>query len=255
MQRRRFLQLSLIGMAGALASCVPATPLATPAPATPISLSKGTPAVTRAPSSVPPGTILGNQDAPGFYVRYYKSFPALDPAKWALEITGLVIAPLSLTLEEIEAKLPRQEQSSRMKCVEGWSSRASWGGFTYTSLAGLVKPKPEASHVRFSCADGYWEDLAISELQKPRALFVTHMNGEPLPGGHGAPLRMIVPWLYGYKGAKAVTQLEFTAQGERGYWSTVGPYTVDGAILAGSDYPLDLPGDSRNVGAGEVTAY
>ena len=164
-------------------------------------------------------------------------------------------APLTLTLQEIEEKLPRQEQDSRMKCVEGWSSRANWGGFTYAGLAGLVRPKPEANYVLFHCADGYWEELAISELQKPRALFVTHMNGAPLPADHGAPLRMIVPWLYGYKGAKAVTRLEFTAQGDKGYWSTVGPYTVDGTILAGSDYPLDLPGGSRNVGAGEVTAY
>jgi sulfoxide reductase catalytic subunit YedY len=109
--------------------------------------------------------------------------------------------------------------------------------------------------VRFSCADGYWEDLPLSELQKPPALFVTYMNGDPLPAQYGAPLRIIVPWLYGYKGAKAVTKLEFTANGDKGYWSTVGPYTVDGAIQAGSDYPLDLPGGSRDVGAGEVTAY
>jgi methionine sulfoxide reductase catalytic subunit len=213
------------------------------------------PAATRAPSSAPPGTILSNQDTPGFYVRYYKPFPAPDAAKWALQIEGLLAAPLSLTLQEIQDKLPRQEQNTRMKCVEGWSSRATWGGFTYASLAELVKPAPEASHVRFSCADGYWEDLAVSELQKPHALFVTHMNGEALPAQYGAPLRMIMPWLYGYKGAKAVTKLEFTAQGDKGYWSTVGPYTVDDAIQAGSDYPLDLAGGTRNVGAGEVTAY
>ena len=89
MQRRRFLQLSLIGMADALASCVPTTPPAALAPATPSSLSKDTPSVTRSPNSAPPGTILGNQDSPGFFVRYYKSFPAPTRLSGRLRLQGL----------------------------------------------------------------------------------------------------------------------------------------------------------------------
>jgi sulfoxide reductase catalytic subunit YedY len=191
---------------------------------------------------------------PQFNVRYYRPFPAPDPATWRLAIGGLVDAPAELTLEQIRQELDYKEQNTRMKCVECWSSRAMWGGFTYAALASLVKPKPDARHLRFDCADNYWEVLPISELQREGALFVTHMNGIPVPAKYGSPLRMIFPWLYGYKGAKAVTKLTFQAQQEPGYWSTVGPYTVDGNIQAGTDYPLDI-GESREIQGGEITSY
>jgi methionine sulfoxide reductase catalytic subunit len=201
-----------------------------------------------------PGTILGNENVPEFYVRYYKPFPAPDPAAWQLVIEGLVDAPMTLTLEQVQQELEYTEQNTRMKCVECWSSRATWGGFTYASLAALVKPALDATHLRFDCADDYWEVLPVSELRREGALFVSHMNGLPLPAKYGSPLRMIFPWLYGYKGAKAVTKLTFQVGQEPGYWSTVGPYSVEGKIQAGSDYPLDI-GETRPIEGGEITAY
>jgi len=192
---------------------------------------------------------------PGFYVRYFAPFPAPDPATWKLEVGGLVEIPLSLTLKQILSEFPRKEQNTRMKCVECWSSRALWGGFTYAALEDLVKPRPTASHLRFACADGYEEVLPVSELKREGALFVTHMNGDILPAKYGAPLRMIFPWLYGYKGAKAVTRLEFIDKQGEGYWSAVGPYTVDGNIRPGSDYPIDLNLGPRQIKGGEITEY
>jgi sulfoxide reductase catalytic subunit YedY len=270
MNRRRFLALGVTGLAGGIvAACAPALPASQGAP-TAVPASPGTaaaPPATTLPATAnpaaalatpmgaaPPGTILGNEDVPEFYVRYYKPFPAPDPAKWQLTIDGLVDAPVSLTLEQIGRELEYIEQNTRMKCVECWSARAVWGGFTYASLAALVKPKPEATHLRFDCADDYWEILPISELQRTGALFVTHMNGMPVPAKYGSPLRMIFPWLYGYKGAKAVTKLTFQAEQEPGYWSTVGPYSVEGKIQAGRDYPLDI-GETRPIEGGEITAY
>lgn len=263
--RRRFLALSLTGAAGGLAAaCVPAAPQPAPAVITAPPGEAAAPAASPPPSqpaatatplgSAPPGSILSNENVPGFYVRYYKPFPAPDPAAWQLTIEGLVEAPAVLTLEQIERELEYVEQNTRMKCVECWSSRAIWGGFTYASLAALVKPKAEATHVRFACADNYWEVLPVSELQREGALFVTHMNGIPVPAKYGSPLRMIIPWLYAYKGAKAVTKLTFQAEQEPGYWSTVGPYSVEGKIQAGSDYPLDI-GETRPIEGGEITAY
>jgi methionine sulfoxide reductase catalytic subunit len=268
--RRRFLALGLSGLAGSIVTaCAPVSlkplPATTGATAPPEAAAAGA-ATNPSPSAAqtlatvtpmgaaPPGTILGNENIPEFYVRYYRSFPAPDPATWQLTVEGLVEAPVTLTPGQIQRELAYREQNTRMKCVECWSSRATWGGFDYASLAALVKPKPEATHLRFDCADNYWEVLPISELQRAGALFVTHMNGNPVPAKYGSPLRMIIPWLYGYKGAKAVTKLTFQAEQEPGYWSTVGPYSVEGRIQAGQDHPLDL-GGARPIQGGEITAY
>jgi sulfoxide reductase catalytic subunit YedY len=268
--RRRFLALGLAGVAGGIAAaCAPTAPAAPGAPsgsaalpATAAAVSSAAPLTAAAqPAATPtpmgaasPGALLSNENIPEFYVRYYKPFPAPDPAAWQLVIDGLVDAPATLTLEQIQQELEYKEQNTRMKCVECWSSRATWGGFTYASLTALVKPTLDATHLRFDCADNYWEVLPVSELRREGALFVTHMNGLPVPAKYGSPLRMIIPWLYGYKGAKAVTKLTFQAGQEPGYWSTVGPYSVEGKIQAGSDYPLDI-GESRPIQGGEITAY
>jgi len=205
---------------------------------------------------IAPGTTLRNEDTARFFVRYFKAFPAPDRDQWRLAIGGLVDAPSALSLADIRRELPYHEQNKRMVCVEGWSSRANWGGFIYHDLAALVRPKPAATHVRFDCVDGYWESVAITELQRDGALFTTHMNGTYLPAKHGAPLRMILPWLYGYKGAKVIARLTFTDKEERGFWPTNGPFTTAGDIASGRDYPLDLGGgEARSITGGEVTAY
>ena len=270
MRRREFLRLGFIALAGVAASCrgagvapvvrttvVPPTRRVTPVPATPTRLPpSSTPTVvpTR-PAPTPAPLILRNEDTPGFYVRYYQPFAAPDPVQWQLAVDGLVDAPTALTLADIQARLPFLEREARLKCVEGWSRRATWGGFTYAALAQLVRPQPAATHVTLHCADGYWEVLSLAGLDSTDALFATHMNGQPLPAPHGAPLRLVRPACYGYKSAKAITRLEFQREGGRGYWSTAGPYTVSGEILPGIDYPLDLDGVARQVGGGEITTF
>jgi sulfoxide reductase catalytic subunit YedY len=205
--------------------------------------------------AVPVGTILSNTNDPGFYVRFFSPFAALDPGRWKLDIRGMLDAPTTMTLDQIGSNLLFAEQSTRMKCVEGWSSRVVWGGFRYDALAALVKPRPEAAYVHFLCDDTYEEVLPVSELRKEHALFATHMDGRPLGAKHGAPLRMVLPWLYGYKGAKTIIAIEFSATGGAGTWSQIGPYSVDGVIQPGMDIPLDLDGKPRPVKGGEVTDY
>ncbi len=78
------------------------------------------------------------------------------------------------------------------------------------------------------------------------------MNDELLPAKYGSPLRLVAPSKYGYKWAKAIVRMEFATDEKTGYWPTVGPYTPSGAILGGSDYPLDIPGGSRPIDRGEV---
>jgi DMSO/TMAO reductase YedYZ molybdopterin-dependent catalytic subunit len=198
--------------------------------------------------------ILRNRNDPHYNVRYVNPFPPVDHETWRLEVTGLVDSPGSFSLQDLLA-WQQMEQVSRMKCVECWSFKAKWGGFQYEALAERAVPQPGTTHVRFDCADGYWEIVSIEELADPRVIFVLRMNDDLLLDEYGAPLRMMFPAKYGYKSAKAVTAITFTDEGGAGYWSTVGPYTTHGDIQPGGDLPQDLPGQSMSIEGGEITAY
>jgi DMSO/TMAO reductase YedYZ molybdopterin-dependent catalytic subunit len=115
----------------------------------------------------------------------------------------------------------------------------------------LTRPDPKAEWVHFSCADGYFESMRVDALLEDRVLFVHHMNGEILPDMYGAPLRLMVPFRYGYKSAKAITSIEFVEEEVSGYWATVG-YSTHGNIQPGRDNPLDLPGVRQIEGGAEI---
>jgi DMSO/TMAO reductase YedYZ molybdopterin-dependent catalytic subunit len=203
------------------------------------------------PSPLPPTRpILRNDNRPGFYVRYYKPFEAVDPTQWALSVEGLVKSPAKLSLLDIQS-LPLVSQVSRMKCVECWSAPAKWEGFHLNSLLDLTEPLPSVKWVHFRCADGYYESLTLDALLDERVIFVHRMNDQALPDIYGAPLRLIIPPLYGYKNPKAIVRLVFAEEELRGYWPTVGSYSEDGVIQPGRDHPLDL-GQTRQIQGGEV---
>jgi len=174
----------------------------------------------------------------------------VDPALWTLTVEGLVKKSRKLTLADVQA-LPLVSQVSRMKCVECWSAAAKWEGFRLPSLLQLVEPQPEAKWVHFYCADDYFESLTIEELLEERVLFVHRMNDGPLQDPYGAPLRLIVPYKYGYKGSKAITRLVFAQDELIGYWPWISYYSPDGDIEPGTDHPLDL-GGNRRISGGEI---
>lgn len=241
--RRRFLRLALGGLAAsALGGCGDATARPT---STPIPLA------TRAHAPTPDRPLLRSENAPGFYVRYFKPFEAVDPNRWTLSVEGLIRHPQTLSLSNVLA-LPRTVQVSRLKCVECWSAAAHWEGFHLSALIELAQPQADARWLHLHCADGYYESAPIETLLAERVLFVHHMNGQILPDLHGAPLRLLIPELYGYKSAKAIVRLEFAQTELRGYWSAVGGYSPAGAIRRGFDHPLDLEGSRRIEGGGEI---
>jgi sulfoxide reductase catalytic subunit YedY len=242
------------------------TPVPSPTPeaaatAPPTAMATATPAPSPTPEVVvtfPPlpqdrPKVLKNRNDPNYNVRYFKFFNPVDHDAWRLEVGGLVKTPGSFSLADLLA-WPQMEQISRMKCVECWSFKAKWGGFHYEALAERVVPLAEATHVRFNCADGYWEIVSIEELADPRVVFVLRMNDELLLDEYGAPLRLMFPAKYGYKSAKAVTAVTFTDEDGPGYWSTVGPYTAHGDIQPGVDFPQDLQ-QRMEIEGGEITAY
>ena len=95
-------------------------------------------------------------DEHGFRLMWYNPVPPVDQKTWRLKIGGLVERPQSLTLAELR-KLPLETQTSRMKCVQCWSGRATWGGFRFHNLLDKAKPSPDAKAVRIDCADKWYE--------------------------------------------------------------------------------------------------
>jgi DMSO/TMAO reductase YedYZ molybdopterin-dependent catalytic subunit len=180
-----------------------------------------------------------NENREGWYIRYIQAIEPVDPQTWRLSVDGLVDNPRQLSFDDIR-ELPQITQKSRMKCVEGWSVAAEWMGFRPQALVDLVRPKAEATWVHFHCADDYYESLGMSELMMDRVLFAYGANGALLEPEYGLPLRLIVPFKYGYKGPKAITRISFADEQLRGFWPTMGPYTDDGQIVAGVDRALDL---------------
>ena len=241
--RRQFLRVASVSAAGALA----AEALSACSTSPPVVETPG----TAGPRSTAVAETLRNENIPGFNVRYYKPFPAPDPAQWRLAVEGLVARPQSLSLNDVQA-LPSVTDIRRLKCVECWSARAKWKGFDLEALMEVVDPQPEASWVHFYCADDYYESLSVDELLEDGVFFAYGMNDELLAAKYGSPLRLVAPSRYGYKWPKAIVRLEFAAREKFGYWPTVGPYSTSGAISSGRDLPLDLPDGGRAIEGGAV---
>jgi len=182
--------------------------------------------------------LLDNEDRPGFYIRFIKPTEPVDPQKWILHVGGLCENPRSFKFSDI-TKLTKVTQISRLKCVESWSSKASWGGFRPKTLFDIVKPRRAAKFLYFYSADDYFEYIPLEKLLKPRVLFAHEMNGALLPDIHGGPLRLIMPSKYGYKSVKTILKLDFVEKETLGYWSSYG-YSAEATIQPGIDHALDL---------------
>ncbi len=151
------------------------------------------------------------------------TMPLFDPSTWRLEIDGLVKRPRTLDYRQLKA-LPKAEQVSTFHCVTGWTvDNVHWGGVRFQSLFDLVKPLPSATAVRFVSLERPYEDsLTLDQLRLPDAMLAYEMGGRLLSRPHGAPARIILPEMYGYKGVKWLTRMEFVAHQPEGYWEQNG---------------------------------
>ncbi len=246
--RRAFLKAAgLLGVGGLLAACgvAPAAPA-----------NSGT---MPAPSSGPAGTALpGLHDELGDpvntfqdisnYNNYYeftqiKEMVAEMAAKfqtspWTVEVSGLVEKPMNLAMEDILKKYPQEERIYRLRCVEAWSMVIPWTGFPLAKLLKDVSPTGSAKYVKFTSAAlpgvmpdvpdpfypyPYTEGLRLDEAMNDLALLVTGLYGKPLPNQDGAPIRLVAPWKYGFKGAKALVKIELVADMPATFWDTISP--------------------------------
>jgi DMSO/TMAO reductase YedYZ molybdopterin-dependent catalytic subunit len=158
--------------------------------------------------------------------------PKFDPAKWRLRVDGLVQNPFQLTHAEL-LQLPQVEQVSDFHCVEGWGVKdVPWKGVRIGPLLEQAGLKSQGKFLSFYSLGGvYLESLTLEEAMDKEVVLAHSMYGKPLNRDHGSPLRVIIPWMYGYKGAKWLTRIEATSRQAIGYWEQRG-YSLDGTITA-----------------------
>ena len=149
--------------------------------------------------------------------------PTFDPASWRLRIDGLVERPQELSYRQLLA-LPRAEQTSDFHCVTGWSvPGVRWTGIRFSDLLAAARPLPAARSLTFVSAERpYVDSLTLAQLQAPDAMVAYGMDRQPLSRDHGAPLRVVMPRMYGYKGVKWVNQITLLDQPFDGYWENRG---------------------------------
>jgi methionine sulfoxide reductase catalytic subunit len=159
---------------------------------------------------------------------------------WTLELSGLIRNPGKHDVNELIGRLGGIEQRVyRHRCVEAWSMVVPWDGFPLAKLVALADPKPEAKFVKFSTfldrthAPGqrtdalqwpYVEGLRLDEAMHELAFIATGIYGKPIPNQNGAPLRLVVPWKYGFKGIKSIVRIEFTDRQPRNTWQVMAPH-------------------------------
>jgi DMSO/TMAO reductase YedYZ molybdopterin-dependent catalytic subunit len=148
--------------------------------------------------------------------------PGIDLEAWTLQVGGLVARPGDYTLQQIQA-LPKVRQNTRHVCVEGWNVIGRFGGARLSDLLMLVGADTAARYLTFECADGYYESLDMATALHPQTLACYEMYDEPIPRGHGAPLRLVLPTKIGYKSAKYLMTLAVTNElHDLGYWEDQG---------------------------------
>ena len=159
--------------------------------------------------------------------------PEVPLAEWTLTVDGEVAQPVTLDWEQFNA-LPRVEDTSDFHCVTTWSRYdCRWAGIPFTALYELVQPSAQARYVYFTGYDGYSTNVPLAACLDDDVLLATHFDGAPLTREHGAPVRVIIPKLYAWKGAKFVKGIHFLAEDKLGFWEVRGysngadPWTED----------------------------
>jgi DMSO/TMAO reductase YedYZ molybdopterin-dependent catalytic subunit len=149
-------------------------------------------------------------------------YPRYD-ARWRLRVDGLVARPLSLALADLHA-LPQTRETKDFHCVTGWSvSGVRWQGVRLRDLLAAARPLPSARALHFVSAEvPYADSLTLDQALRPDAMLAHTIDGAPLTRAHGAPARLVMPAMYGYKGVKWVERITLTTHAPDGYWQQRG---------------------------------
>jgi sulfoxide reductase catalytic subunit YedY len=156
-----------------------------------------------------------------------------NPRPWTIKVEGLVKTPATIDIDTLVKPHALEERIYRMRCVEGWSMVIPWVGFPLGDVIKRLEPQPSAKFIEFTTLQDpvrmpgqrypvlrwpYVEGLRLDEAMNPLAILVVGLYGEVLPNQNGAPIRLVVPWKYGFKGIKSIVRIRFTDVQPRGSW-------------------------------------
>lgn len=227
----------------------------------------------------------GREPTPQMYASRYNNFyefggskdiwasaQALPTDPWSLEVTGLVKNPQTFSLDDLTQRFALEERIYRFRCVEAWAMVVPWIGFPMRALMAAVEPTSSAKYVRFTsfydstvCPGPslsfarnlpwpYTEGLTVEEMANDLAFFAVGVYGRTLPKQHGAPIRMVVPWKYGFKGAKSIVKIDFVAEQPATYWNTLAPNEYKFEANVEPDVPHPRWSQAKERLIGESTA-
>jgi sulfoxide reductase catalytic subunit YedY len=194
------------------------------------------------------GAPLNSFDDITNYNNYYEFSTAKDAVAplsvnfkshpWSVEVGGMVNKPQTFAIEDLLKMFPQEDRIYRLRCVEAWSMVIPWQGFPLASLLKAVEPTSSAKYVAFQTLDDknqlpaegngfypwpYTEGLRLDEAMNDLTLLVTGLYGDPLPAQDGAPIRLVVPWKYGFKGIKAIVKIDLVDTQPETFWKTIAP--------------------------------
>jgi len=213
------------------------------------------------------------------YNNYYefgtdKSDPAensqdFKPTPWNLTVDGEAEVRGTFTLEDILKPHPLEERVYRLRCVEAWSMVIPWDGFPLANLLARFKPTSRAKYVEFTTlydpkrmpGEGarvlnwpYVEGLRMDEAMHPLSFIAVGLYGKTLPNQNGAPLRLVVPWKYGFKGIKAIVRIRFTDKQPLNSWQDAAPneYGFYANVNPAVDHPRWSQATERRIGSSSL---
>jgi sulfoxide reductase catalytic subunit YedY len=174
----------------------------------------------------------------GSHKTIARAAQALPIRPWTVKIDGAVEKPFEIAIDDLLKKMPLEERVYRFRCVEAWAMTVPWSGFPLAALVDLAKPLSKAKYLRMETfldlkvATGqkqdfypwpYIEGLTLAEARNELAFIATGLYGKPIPKQNGAPLRLVVPWKYGFKNIKSLVRLTFTDKRPVSFWESFGP--------------------------------
>ncbi|MGF0540518.1 protein-methionine-sulfoxide reductase catalytic subunit MsrP [Agrobacterium sp. ES01] len=189
------------------------------------------------------------------------------PQPWRLEVGGLVNKPTIFGIDDLISAIPQEERIYRMRCVEAWSMVIPWIGFPISALLDKVEPLGSAKYVAFETVVRpeqmpgqrglfqpmnwpYVEGLRLDEARHPLAILATGLYGETLPNQSGAPIRLVVPWKYGFKGIKSIVKITLTDKQPPNSWNQLAPneYGFYANVNPEVDHPRWSQATERRIG-------
>jgi sulfoxide reductase catalytic subunit YedY len=247
--RRRLLRAAAAGFGGLAASlraALAARDKPRPAALTPLSAPRNPKYKVEGRDITPEAITAGFNNYYEFTIekqRVAQLAEQFQPRPWQIEVRGLVEKPVKLDVDDLLKRFPLEERVYRLRCVEAWSIVVPWIGFPMAKFIEWARPTAKAKYVRMvsvlrpgQCPGQreqtwypwpYFEGLRLDEAMNEVAFLVVGSYGHILPNQNGSPLRLAVPWKYGYKSIKAITQFEFTDKQPPAFWNKLVPNEYD----------------------------